>query len=78
MGALLLMKGVPFEHQFLVIVVLAGLCAGGIVHLSPVLDSYRLYVPLMLIPVSLWCVLHDSAVYRSLGLMSVLFGIALL
>ena len=78
MGALLLMKGVPFEHQFLAILVLAGLCAGGIVHLSPVLDSYRLYVPSMLIPVSLWCALHDSAVYRSLALMSVMFGIALL
>ena len=77
-GALLLMKGVPFEHQFLVILVLAGLCAGGIVHLSPVLKSYQLYVPLMLIPVSLWCALHDSAVYRSLALMSVVFGVALL
>ena len=78
MGALLLMKGVPFEHQFLVILVLAGLCAGAIVNLSPVLDSYRLYVPLMLIPVTLWCALHDSVVYRSLALMSMLFGIALL
>ena len=77
-GALLLMKGVPFEHQFLVVLVLAGLCAGGIVHLSPVLDSYRLYVPLMLIPISLWCALHDSGVYRTLALMSVLFGVALL
>ena len=78
MGALLLMKGVPFEHQFLVLLVLAGLCAGGIVHLSPVLASYRLYVPFMLTPVSLWCALHDSAVYRSLALMAVLFGVALL
>ncbi len=77
-GALLLMKGVPLEHQFLVVLVLAGLCAGGIVHLSPVLDSYRLYVPLMLIPISLWCALHDSGVYRTLALMSVLFGVALL
>lgn len=77
-GALLLMTGVPFEHQFLVVLVLAGLCAGGIVHLSPVLDSYRLYVPLMLIPISLWCALHDSAVYRTLALMSMLFGVAML
>jgi PAS domain S-box-containing protein len=78
LGALLLMQGVPFEHQFLVILVLAGLCAGGIVHLSPVLDSYRRYVPLMLTPISLWCALHDSAVYRSLAMMSVVFAIALL
>ena len=77
-GALMLMKGVPFEHQFLVVVVLAGLCAGGIVHLSPVLESYRLYVPFMLIPSSLWCALQDSAVYRSLALMSLLFGVALM
>ena len=77
-GALLLMKGVPFEYQFLVMLVLAGLCAGGIVHLSPVLESYQLYVPLMLIPMSLWCAVHDSAVYRTLAVMSVLFGVALL
>ncbi|MCC6707220.1 MAG: EAL domain-containing protein [Gammaproteobacteria bacterium] len=77
-GVLLLMTGVPFEHQFLAILVLAGLCAGGIVHLSPVLNSYRLYVPLMLIPVTLWCALHDNAAFRTLALMAVLFGVALL
>ncbi|MBK6659080.1 MAG: hypothetical protein IPG43_13420 [Proteobacteria bacterium] len=77
-GAVLLVSGVPFEYQFLAISVLAGLSAGGIVHLSPVLSSYRLYVPLMLLPVSLWCALHDSAVFRTLALMAVLFGVALL
>lgn len=77
MGAVFLMADVPYELQFLVVLVLAGLCAGGIVHLSPVLESYQLYVPLMLMPMSLWCAVHDSAVYRTLALMSVLFGVAL-
>lgn len=78
LGALFLLQNAPFEYQFLVVLVLAGLCAGGIVHLSPVLASYRLYVPLMLLPISLWCALHDVAVYRALALMSVVFGIALI
>ena len=77
-GAVMMVRDAPIEYQFLIVLVLAGLCAGGIVNLSPIQSYYRLYVPTMLLPISLWCAAQDSAVYRSLALMSLVFGVALL
>ena len=78
LGAVMLVGSAPFETQFVIFLVLTGLCAGGIVNLSPVLSCYVLYVPLMLVPMTLWCLTQDNSAYHTLGLMGLVFGFALL
>jgi hypothetical protein len=75
-GALLFPAG-SLPHQVFVSFVVAGMVAGAVATLSPVMRAFALFALPALAPVVLQFLIHESPLHFPMSFMGVLFGLAM-
>ncbi|MBD3619722.1 MAG: PAS domain S-box protein [Chromatiales bacterium] len=77
-GAALLFPSASVPHQMVLLIVIAGMSAGGITFLSSVRAAYLAYALPMLPPLALLLFLQESQIHAFLGLLTLVYLGALL
>ncbi|MDN5850514.1 MAG: diguanylate cyclase, partial [Nitrococcus sp.] len=73
----LFMSSATPAQQLLVVMVIAGICAGSVPILASVFRLYCSYIGVILVPLGLWFVLSPASPHPILGVLTVVFGVVL-
>jgi len=77
-AAVLFFPESSFPHQVFTSFVVAGMIAGSVATLSPVLAAFVLFALPATVPIALQFLLHGGEIYFSMSVMAVLYGLAMI